>query len=184
MDASLPGMRPLRNAFWACAGMIVAAGCAGVESPAPVPASVPSQAQPARVDSVIDGDTVWVIAESGGPLAAGERHKIRLLEIDAPELSVSNGQPECGALESSDYLQRRLPEGSTVYLVADREDRDRYDRALRYLWDAQGRFINENAVERGHARAVLFPPNDRFIHVIRQAESKARVSNAGLWGRC
>lgn len=169
---------------WACAALLVLAGCASAGPARSVPASVPAEAQTATIDSVVDGDTVWVVAESAGPLSEGDRHKVRLLEIDAPEFDGPNGRPECGARASDEFLRSRLPEGSTAYLVSDSEDRDRYGRPLRYLWDAQGRFINELAVQKGHARAVLYQPNDRFIHMIRQAESQARVSGAGMWERC
>ncbi|MEX2588001.1 MAG: thermonuclease family protein [Actinomycetota bacterium] len=182
-------MTLLRSVLWVCAALVALAGCADdvtVAGPVgPPPSSVPAEAQPAVVDSVIDGDTIWVVAVSSGSLAKGERHKVRLLEIDAPELfSDSARRPECGAVASREFLRSRLPEGSSVYLVSDREDRDRYGRALRYIWNAQGRFINQDVVLEGYARAVLFQPNDRYIHTMRRAESGARASSAGIWGKC
>lgn len=184
MDITVGSMKLLRRALWACVALLALAGCGdGGEIP-PAPPSVPAEAQAATIDSVVDGDTIWVIAESPGPLTEGERHKVRLLEIDAPELYGAGGRPECGARESREFLRTRLYEGSTVHLVSDRTERDRYDRALRYIWDAKGRFINRILVREGHARAVLFEPNDHFINTIRQAESEARVSKAGLWETC
>lgn len=184
MEITVGSMKLLRKASWACVALLALAGCGdGGEMP-PAHPSIPSEAQAATIDSVVDGDTVWVIAKSPGPLTEGERHKIRLLEIDAPELHGGGGRPECGARESREFLRTWLYEGSTVHLVSDRTDRDRYDRALRYIWDEKGRFINRALVREGHARAVLLEPNDRFINTVRQAESQARVSNAGLWGTC
>lgn len=141
---------------------------------------VPPDAQPAVVDSIVDGDTMWVrIERAGGPLRAGERHKIRLLEIDTPETQAG---AECGGAEATDFARRRLPVGSTVHLVADREDTDQYGRFLRYVWTSDGDFFNLDAVRTGHARAVLYEPNDAHIEQMRDAEAVARDAGRGIWG--
>jgi micrococcal nuclease len=66
-------------------------------------------------------------------------------------------------------------------LEADREDRDRFDRPLRYVWTADGRMTNRSLVASGHARAVLFQPNDRYWDLLRQVEADARDGALGLW---
>jgi len=69
------------------------------------------------VTNIVDGDTVDV--------SSGER--IRLIGIDTPD------QGECGYTEAGDYLAS-LVAGKGVTLVAGaQDDRDRYDRVLRYL---------------------------------------------------
>lgn len=147
------------------------------------PADVPPGAQSAVVERIVDGDTFWVHrAASGGPLRSGERHKIRLLEIDSPETSHPELGRQCGGQEASDFAADLLPPGSTVWLAADVEDRDRYDRFLRYAWTADGAFYNEAAVRMGHARAVLYEPNDAYIDVMRAAEAEARGTARGIWG--
>jgi len=147
------------------------------------PADVPAGAQAAVVDHVVDGDTLWVHrAASSGPLPPGERHKIRLLEIDSPETSHPDLGQQCGGQEATDFAADLLPVGATVWLVTDVEDRDRYDRFLRYVWTADGTFFNEAAVRAGHARAVLYEPNDAYIERLRAAESEARQAERGIWG--
>lgn len=148
-----------------------------------VPRGIPAGAQEAVVEKIVDGDTLWVrVDRPGGPLAAGATHKIRLLEIDTPE-TVARGQPvECGGPQASAFAARRVPVGSTVHLVADREDTDQYGRFLRYVWTADGAFFNLEAVRTGHARAVLYQPNDAYIDVLRAAEQHARSEGLGLWG--
>jgi len=147
------------------------------------PADVPAGAQAAVVERIVDGDTLWVHrAASGGHLSAGETHKIRLLEIDSPETAHPQLGQQCGGQEATDFATDLLPLGSTVWLTADREDRDRYDRFLRYAWTADGTFFNEAAVRTGHARAVLFEPNDAYIDVMRAAEEEARGAQRGIWG--
>ncbi|MGH3922956.1 MAG: thermonuclease family protein, partial [Pseudonocardiaceae bacterium] len=108
--------------------------------------------------------------------------RIRLLEIDAPETDPDRGGPECYGAEATAFAERLLGEGSTVHLAADRQDRDEFDRLLRYVWTQDNRFFNEQAVRQGYARAVLFQPNDRFIRRLRVAEAEARAAGRGLWG--
>ena len=160
-------------------GLGLGLGPASVEAPDGVPAG----AQPAVVEKVVDGDTIWVrVDEPGGPLPAGATHKIRLLEIDTPETVAPDRPVECGGPEASAFANRRLPVGSTVHLVADRQDTDQYGRFLRYVWTQDGDFFNLDAVRTGHARAVLFEPNDAYIEVLREAESRARSEGLGVWG--
>ena len=150
---------------------------------AQAPEGVPAGAQAGVVEKIVDGDTIWVrIDEAGGPLVPNATHKIRLLEIDTPEV-VAPGQPvECGGPEASAFAARRMPVGSVVHLVADREDTDQYGRFLRYVWTEDGSFFNLEAVRSGHARAVLYEPNDAFIDVLRAAEAQARSEGRGIWG--
>ena len=162
----------------------VHSGGLGEQSAVQVPggAPIPEGAQPGVVERVVDGDTIWVrIDEPGGPLTAGATHKIRLLEIDTPEVGGPGGM-QCGGPEATAFAERHLPVGSTVHLLADREDTDRYGRFLRYAWTADEAFFNEEAVRTGHARAVLYEPNDAYIEQLRAAEADARAAGRGIWG--
>ena len=130
---------------------------------------------------IVDGDTLVVAVGRPGPIPAGD-HRVRLLEIDTPETVRPNRPVQCGGGGATDFAKAELPEGSTVYLVADREDKDEFGRYLRYLWDFESEFYNEKAVAEGHARAVLFQPNDRYIDRMRSAESSAKEKKKGVWG--
>jgi endonuclease YncB( thermonuclease family) len=141
------------------------------------PAGVPGAAQQALVERVVDGDTIWVTV--GSPKA---RQKIRILEIDAPEINLPSGGIECSGLEATDFARRELKVGSSVHLLADREDKDQYGRYLRYVWDEDGELYNEKVVRLGYAKAVLFRPNDLYISRIRAAEFEARLAKRGIWG--
>lgn len=154
----------------------------GLKSSVPdPPPEVPAGAQEGKVRRIVDGDTLIVAIESPGPLPAGE-HRIRILEIDSPETVKPNYPVECGGARATDFARAELPEGSTVYLVADRQDKDEFGRYLRYVWDFEGEFYNEKAVAEGHARAVLFRPNDRYIDRMRTAEEVAKDAKKGVWG--
>ncbi|CAN5922139.1 thermonuclease family protein [soil metagenome] len=145
---------------------------------------VPVDAQPAVVTRVVDGDTIRVqVDDPGGALAVGE-HRVRLLEIDSPEMDAGTGVPECGAAEATAYLRARLSRGDVVRLESDRENADRYGRALRYVWSSDGHLLNRALVASGNARAVLYAPNDRHWAAMTAAEGDARAADAGIWGSC
>jgi len=142
------------------------------------PATVPPQAQPAVVVRHVDGDTIWA---EGGTLPPGASNKIRLLQVDTPE---STNRTDCYGKEASEFTKAELPIGSKIYLLADKEDKDRYGRFLRYIWKENGEFFNEKLVRRGYAKAVLYQPNDRYIGLVRAAEAEARTAARGLWSAC
>ncbi|MCU1678779.1 MAG: nuc [Frankiales bacterium] len=143
--------------------------------------TVPDGAQSARVRSVVDGDTLHLVATGAGPLAAGVDERARLLEIDAPE---THGQVECYGPEAGDALARLTPVGSTVRVIADRERHDKYGRPLVYVWNSGGVFVNEALTRAGDVSSLLVEPNDKYIAVIRAAERDARSAHRGQWGAC
>lgn len=179
-----------RRIFWLCVavaviGLVRCTGSPGglntSDQDAQSPAEVPAGAQEGKVMRIVDGDTLIVTIDGPGPLPAGD-HRIRVLEIDSPETVKPNYPVQCGGTGATEFARGELPVGSTVYLVADREDKDEFGRYLRYLWDFEGQFYNEKAVAEGNARAVLFPPNDRYIDRMRRAETSARENEKGIWG--
>lgn len=104
------------------------------------PASSRSSEDGWTVEWVIDGDTVDVRA------ADGTAERVRVIGIDAPE------RDECGYAEAADAMAD-LVEGRAVELVPGaRDDRDRYDRLLRYL-DVDGTDAGLRLIERGLAVA-------------------------------
>jgi micrococcal nuclease len=157
---------------------------AATPSTAPRPPAAPPGAQRVEVAWVSDGDTVAVRALRRGVLAVGALEHVRLLEIDTPESKDPDLPVQCFALRATRATERLLPRGSVAWVVADRELRDRYGRALLYVWNADGVFVNLRLVRRGFAGAVLFRPNDRYIELMRSAESAARRAGKGLWSAC
>ncbi len=75
------------------------------------------------VACIVDGDTL----DLG---ACGAQDRVRLLGIDAPELSP---EPECWAEEATAFLQSWL-QGLEVTASYDRSCTDPFGRALAYLW--------------------------------------------------
>jgi micrococcal nuclease len=146
------------------------------------PAGVPPDAEQALVDRVVDGDTVRLRPLPGSTLGQDASVRVRLQNIDAPELP-RDGQPgECLAQEATERLTALLADDELVWIAADREDRDRFDRPLRALWTDDGVLAPEVLAREGLAVAVLFPPNDRFHERILDAEQRAAAAQLGVHG--
>ncbi len=58
-------------------------------------------------------------------------------------------------------MKRLLPLGSRVRYSLGVERRDRYGRALAYVYTGDGRLLNLLLVRRGYAQPLTIPPNDR-----------------------
>lgn len=146
------------------------------------PPQVPADAEPAIIDHVIDGDTVRVIVAPHARASTDGSVRVRLLNIDTPELA-RDGQPgECGASEATARVEQLLAPGDLVWLAADVEDRDVYDRLLRAVWTEDGRFINTLLAVEGYAQALLVEPNDRFYNEVVDAVERAQRQGRGIWG--
>jgi micrococcal nuclease len=145
-------------------GLVVFVGCADEPTPAP------SERVPARVTRHTDGDTLWLSGIG----------KVRLIGIDTPEVF---GRAECYGRRASAFVRRLLPIGSRVSYTLGVERRDRYGRALAYLYTTEGRFVNLVLVRRGYAQPLTVPPNDRFAARFVRAARGARARGVGLWAR-
>jgi micrococcal nuclease len=125
----------------------------------------------AVVRRVVDGDTV-VLSGIG---------KARLIGIDTPEVY---GKVECYGRAASAYTKRVLPHDARVHYRLGVEPRDRYGRALVYLWLADGRFFNAMLARDGYATQLTIPPNVEYADRFRKLVREARDANRGLWGSC
>lgn len=106
------------------------------------------------VSSVLDGDTLRVRYRSGADLG-----RVRLLGINAPELS-NDGRPEqCYAATVITLLARSTPSGTRIRLVRDhtQTSRDRYGRMLRYVQHA-GLDIDEQLLKGRCCPCVYLAP--------------------------
>lgn len=155
-----------------------------VQAPATLHEEPPGYEE-AVVTRVVDGDTieVEVTARVEGPgageAAVGDSHAVRLLGIDTPE-SVSPREPvECFGREASQATAALL-QGATVKLVRDVEERDGFDRLLRYVY-LGAELANARLVANGYAHAYTYPPNVRHSELFVQLVREARENGRGLW---
>jgi endonuclease YncB( thermonuclease family) len=125
-----------------------------------------------KVVEIYDGDTVTM----------ADGLKIRLLQIDAPELAES----ECFAKESKAALVNLLAKKGTVTLKADPASAsfDRYGRALRYIFVGKLN-VNLEMVKIG-AAAPYFYQGEKGIYsaAMLKAAQSAKLYKVGLWKSC
>ena len=125
-----------------------------------------------KVAKIYDGDTVTM----------ADGMKIRLLQIDAPELA----EGECFAKESKAALVNLLAKKGTVTLKADPASAsyDRYGRALRYIFVGKLN-VNLEMVKIG-AAAPYFYQGERGIYsaTMLKAAQDAKFYKVGLWKTC
>ena len=126
-------------------------------------AAVPSAAHEVSgvVTRVSDGDTIWVQD------AKGLHHKIRMLDIDAPESTQTFGGESTARLKS-------LIGGKTVKVTYS--ETDKYGRLLGTVW-LGGEDVNLKMVAEGMAWCYHYSKNERYA----AAQSAARTRRVGLW---
>ena len=92
------------------------------------------------LDHIVDGDTIWVKCLAG--FKEGQRFKVRLAEIDAPEMNLKEGR------ESKAFLESLLENASYVFLDVDEEHTyDRYGRVIAVVYiplNGTSTFLNVN----------------------------------------
>lgn len=141
--------------------------------------SIPVDRQPGlyRVTKVIDGDTIQVDLQ-------GQRETIRLIGVDTPETKDPRTELQCFGQAASDFT-RNLIGMSDVRLEDDptNNNRDRYNRLLRYVYLADGRLVNAEIISQGYGFAYTLYPFEKQADFTAY-ERQAREQNLGLWGSC
>ena len=83
-------------------------------------------------------------------------------------------------------MERLLPLGSRVRYRLGGDPRDRYDRALAYVYLDDGRFLNLLLVRRGYAQPLTVPPNVEYASrfVAAAGAPGGPVAGCGRGGGC
>lgn len=115
-----------------------------------------------RVAAVIDGDTIRI--ERNGALI-----KVRLADIDSPEISQSFGR------DSKAYL-RRVCLHKRVKIVT--VGKDKYGRELSYVYLPSGKCINNSLLQKGFA--WVYPKSRKHADLV-ELERCAQLRAVGLW---
>lgn len=151
-------------------------------TPAPRVSSTPYPTRPpdlpqARVLTVIDGDTIEA-------RISNQVITVRILGINTPEVDGPYRDAQCFGREASAFAKSLLS-GATVYLERDRvqDDQDEYGRWLRYVWLADGRLFNLEAVEQGFALEYTYERDRPYTMapLFRAAQRRAQEAQRGLW---
>lgn len=164
-----------------------AAACSATDDGAPAGSASASGARtPARVQRVVDGDTLKV------RLRDGRRVTVRVIGIDTPETKKPDTPIQCGGPQASAAMagivirgSGRRARGRDVVLVRDptQDAKDRFGRTLAYV-DLDGRDVGEQLVAAGWARAVAYDGRYQRQSRYDRAQSAARRGRLGIWGLC
>ncbi len=129
------------------------------------------------VEKVIDGDTIAVIID-------GNKTTVRFIGVNAPE-TYQGKKSECFADESFQYVKKRI-EGTNVSLVADstQENKDKYERLLRYILLDDGTNLNAELIKKGYAREYTYKVPYEKQQEFRSAQKDAKANSLGLWDVC
>lgn len=173
--------------FLTCATLLAAASLTGCADAPRSSEPAPGQSEGvirARVERVVDGDTLRVRTE------AGRSERVRLIGIDAPELSPTRtGSAQCGGAEAFADLATRLRRGTPVELTVDRtqDRRDRFGRLLAYAAVPGDRItLQEQLLLDGWARVYVYDRDRPFARVrrFRDAAEQAQRAGVGVWDEC
>lgn len=136
------------------------------------------------VESVVDGDTIWVRDEDNNRL------KIRVIGVDAPETPKSNNDGEPFAEEAQAFAEQCLG-GQVIYLERDVSDTDQYGRTLRYVWLEQPADNDASTFEElnfsallvrgGYASVVVYGDDDKYYDALKSLEVQAKSDQLGMW---
>jgi len=149
---------------------MLAAGCQSGKQ-AGATAETPVQGARGVVEWVNDGDTLTLTNGA----------KVRLVQIDAPEL-----ETDCYGRAALEALVALAPKGTHVTLASDPklDDRDAYGRLLRYVF-VRNENVNIELVREGAASPYFFrKERGRYAGDLLDAVDEARSSHRGYWGAC
>ena len=125
-----------------------------------------------NVSKVVDGDTIT--------MSNGE--KVRLIQIDTPELA----SKECYGIQAKSELSKLLNQAGDVSLTSDPnlDEVDKYGRLLRYVFIGKAN-LNLKLIEIG-AAAPYFYRGEKGIYAAQflKAAQTAQKRKLGMWGMC
>ena len=131
--------------------------------------AVPALAEPYRVVEVADGNTITV-----EPRLGGNRVKVRLYGIAAPELRQPHGQ-----------AARRCVINAVLYKQVDvqptQQDKDRYGRLIAVVALPDGTILQEMLLQAG--LAWVYPQYCKDCAEWEAMQAEAKAQKRGLWAR-
>lgn len=132
-----------------------------------------------KVKSVVDGDTIHLT----------DGRTIRYLNMDTPETKKVNTPVKCFGPEASKYNKDKV-DGKEIWILPDKDDRDRYDRYLRFIFlnesetDNIENSLNAQMVKQGYGRTSIYKPNTTYEKQFWAYQKTATDQKLGVWGVC
>ena len=128
------------------------------------------------VVKVVDGDTIDVSID-------GKVERLRLIGINTPETVDPRKPVECFGVEASNKTKTQLT-GKKVFLENDttQDERDKYNRLLRYVFLEDGTNFNLLMIKEGYAYEYTYSLPYKYQSEFKEAQIKASEEKNGLWG--
>lgn len=123
---------------------------------------------------VVDGDTLDV--------KLGKRTvRVRLLNVDAPEVGQDDQPGQCLAKEATVRLRQLAGKGRSLRLETFGEDR--FGRTLAAVYGDRNILVNAEMVRAGLAAPLVVDGQEALIESVRAAQQAAAAAGAGLHAR-
>lgn len=128
-----------------------------------------------KVVKVIDGDTIDVEIDGGTA-------RVRLIGIDTPETQHPSKPLQCFGQEAADIVKEKLL-NHYVTLEEDstQDDKDKYDRLLRYVILEDGTNFAKWLISEGYGFEYTYNSAYKYQDDFKEAEKEASESKKGLW---
>lgn len=132
----------------------------------------------AKLDRVIDGDTISVII-------GDKKERVRMLEINCEESVKEMGKKVTSkGIAASAFTKQLLKDVDIVYLTKDKSNKDQYGRLLRLVWlekptdiynkeELRNKCVNAILLLKGYAKVVKFD-DDSYIEIFKKFEKEGR----------
>lgn len=130
-----------------------------------------------QVTKFDDGDTIQVDME-------GKQETVRFIGVDTPETHDPRKPIQCFGTAAANFTKNVIGK-NRVRLEADptNNNRDRYQRLLRYVFLPDGTLVNKKIIAEGYGFALVGFPFQK-MEEFKSAQATAREQNKGLWGGC
>ncbi len=132
-----------------------------------------------RIVRFSDGDTITVNMN-------GNDETIRFIGVDTPETHDPRKPVQCYGPAASAFTKNTITAaGSMVRLAADSlsNNRDRYNRLLRYVYLPDGTLLNLKLIREGYGFYYPYFPFSKSKD-FETAQKQAQAEYRGLWGNC
>lgn len=136
---------------------------------------------------VVDGDTIDLSFDA-------QMMRIRLIGIDtfesrknnkayrqAYENNITVEEVVVRGKKATTYIKNRLSNRVTYYLEYDEEFKDRYGRALAYVWFSDSDMLNMDIICDGYAMPLTIKPNDKYAKEFKACYEEAKKRGIGVW---
>lgn len=136
--------------------------------------TVSAQVYTAKVQKVVDGDTVRL----NHPIL-GSRN-VRLLSIDTPETNFQGRNQGSHAYAATNYLSQLLPVGTTIKIELGTEPKDQFGRLLAHIYKSD-LDINKEMIRKGYAVTYFIYPNLSHFGEYQNVLVQAKNQKQGIW---